>query len=227
MNTTQIYPPDIDARAHVFEPLRPVLAAHGKSAGYPNVPHYDLEEVQRDAYERGVVEGKQAVDQDLIRVVHGMVEAVKRWKGEQDSLREAMKQDMLRLSLAIARQVIMCELKSNPDAIAEVVRTLLEEAEGRKVFSVLLHSDDVARIKRSSVAHLLEQSEIALQASDEIAPGGCMFETSFGKLDASLETRIHELSAGLLADDAKARTNAPHADDPESAEKSGKGAMSQ
>jgi len=132
-------------------------------------------------------------------VVHGMAQAVNRWKGEEDSLREAMKHDVLRLILAIARQVVMSELKSHPEAIGEIVRKLLDEAEGRKVFSVHLHPDDVKRIAASPLAHLLEEAEIAVHPSEEITPGGCILETAFGRLDARLETRIQELAGSLLA----------------------------
>ena len=209
MNTTTIYPADAEAKEHVFEPLRPVFAGGHTSMDYPNVRQYDIEEVQRDAYERGLKEGKDLVDRDLIRVVHGMAQAVNRWKAEEDSLREAMKHDMLRLILAIARQVVMSELKSHPEAIAEIVRKLLDEAEGRKVFSVHLHPNDVKRIAASTLAHLLEGAEIALHPSEEITPGGCILETSFGRLDARLETRIQELAGSLLAGQEPGRATPP------------------
>lgn len=209
MNNTYIYPPDAEAKEHVFEPLRPVFAGGHATTGYPQIRQYDLEEVQRDAYERGLKEGKELVDRDLIRVVHGMAQAVNRWKAEEDSLREAMKHDVLRLILAIARQVVMAELKSHPEAIGEIVRKLLEEAEGRKVFSVHLHPDDVKRLAASPLAHLLEGAEIAVHPSEEMSPGGCILETSFGRLDARLETRIQELAESLLAGQAPGPATPP------------------
>ena len=93
----------------------------------------------------------------------------------------------------------MGEMKTNPGAVAEIVSALLAEAEGRKVFAVRLHPDDLERLKQSPGAvERLEKAKIALQASPEIKPGGVILETGFGKLDARLETRLDEMTAALL-----------------------------
>ena len=198
MNDIHVYSGNIEATDHVFEPLCPVVA--GTSTAYPNVAQYDMEEVQRAAYERGIQEGRQLAEKELIATVNSMVQAVDNWKTEQDNLRETMKHDLLRLCMAVARQVVMCELKTNPEAISEIVRNMLDEADGRRVFAIHLHPEDAARLKKSPVAHLLEQSEINVRVSEETEPGGCMIETAFGTLDARLETRISELAASLLGE---------------------------
>ena len=203
MSAMHVYPPEVEAREHVFEPLRPMSGAYAGGAGYPNVRHYDLEEIQREAYERGLEEGKAAVEEELTRVVRAAAEAVERWRAESESCRETMKHDMLRLSLAIAKQVLMAELKTRPEVIAEIVHSLLNEAEGRKVFALHLNPEDVERLRQSPVMAVLEQSEIELRPTPDVAPGGCVLDTAFGRLDAQLETRVQELADSLLAADAQ------------------------
>jgi flagellar assembly protein FliH len=218
LRSASIYPPEVEAREHVFEPLRAAPRGDDGANGYPNIRQYDIEGVQSDAYERGLAEGKKLVDQDLSRVVHAMGQAVHRWKAAEEGLREAIKHDMLRLVMAIARQVVMCELRNRPEAIGEIVEKLLSEADGKKVFALCLHPDDVARVQASPVAHLIEQSEIVLRASDDVGPGGCLLETAFGRLDARLETRIQELAGSLLAG---------HESDADPASTAGRGAASE
>jgi flagellar biosynthesis/type III secretory pathway protein FliH len=93
----------------------------------------------------------------------------------------------------------MGEMKTNPALVGEIVSALLDEAEGRKVFAVRLHPDDIERLKQSPGAvERLEKAKIALQSSPEIKPGGVILETGFGKLDARLETRLDEMTAALL-----------------------------
>lgn len=211
MNTPRVYPSTIEARSHVFEPLQPMVAVHGEAGGMQALQaafsEADVEQLTGEAYEKGVEEGKRLVDQDLTRVVHNMAEAAKRFISDQTAAAQVLQRDALRLSLAVARQVVMSELRSNPDAIADIIAKLLEEAEGRKVFGIRLHPDDIARIRNSPIMHVLEQADIPLDPSEEITPGGCIMETGFGRLDARLETRLEELMAALpcgkAAEDAK------------------------
>jgi len=206
MNTACVYPSHVEARAHIYEPLQPVATKPGDGHGLTpmsgaGLSQADVERISHEAYEKGLAEGKRLVDQDLSRVIHGVAQAVKRYKDEHQAVMQRLHHDALRLSLAVARQVVMCELRANPEAIAEIIARLLDEAEGRKVFSIQLHPDDITRVRGAPIAHLFEQAEIELQPSDEITPGGCVLETGFGKLDARLETRLEELTATLLCSD--------------------------
>lgn len=113
---------------------------------------------------------------------------------------EQSQRDLLRLSLAIARQVVMAEMKTNPRALGKIVARLLDEAEDRKVVAVRLHPEDAERFNRSAAAETLANAGITVQSSPEVGPGGVILETGFGKLDARLETRLDEIAAALLGD---------------------------
>ena len=63
MNDIHVYSSSIEATDHVFEPLCPVVA--GTATAYPNVAQYDMEEVQRAAYERGIQEGRQLAEHKI------------------------------------------------------------------------------------------------------------------------------------------------------------------
>jgi flagellar biosynthesis/type III secretory pathway protein FliH len=107
----------------------------------------------------------------------------------------------------------MGEMKTNPGVVGEIVSALLSEAEGRKVFAVRLHPDDVERLKQSPGAmERLEKAKIALHAAPEIKPGGVILETGFGKLDARLETRLDEMAAALLGKTASTGNPQPEAE---------------
>lgn len=211
MSITHVYTAQVDARQHVFEPLQPMvpggLGRTGTALAASAYTRDQFDQAAREAYERGLAEGKQLVNQELLRVVHAMSETVKRAMVEQEAVVQGLQQDALGLSLAIARQVIMGELRSNPDVICQVLTRLIEEAEGRKVFAVQLHPDDIERIKASPVGTLLEQADIEMKPAPDLTPGGCVLDTAFGKLDARLETRMDEIAATLLGHDRVNETN--------------------
>jgi len=202
MSPTHVCPSDVEARRHILEPLAPFSPAatrHARGmAGGVSYTSEQLDEAVREAHQRGVQEGKALIGEELLRVANAMSEAVRRAMDERRAAVQSLQHDAIGLSLAIARQVIMSELQANPDAIVNVLRTLLEEAEGRGVLRVAIHPDDLERVRNSDVWTTLTEAGIEMHPSAEIAPGGCVLDTDFGKLDGRLETRIEEIAAGLL-----------------------------
>jgi flagellar biosynthesis/type III secretory pathway protein FliH len=178
---------------HVLEPLHSPFDCSSDSEGG--------EETRREGYRKGLEDGlRQAEQGKTFQAANALASAFEQLRAEFSPAAEQRRRaEILELSLAIARRVVMGEMKTNPGAVGQIVSALLTEAESRKVFAVRLHPDDLERIKQSPGAvERLEKAKIALQSSPEIRPGGVILETGFGKLDARLETRLDEMTAALL-----------------------------
>ncbi len=155
---------------HVLEPLGSPLDYSGEEPGESG-----SERIRREAYQKGLEDGlRQAEQRKTFQAANALARAVEQLQAEfSPAAEQTRRAEILELSLAIARRVVMGEMKTNPGIIAEMVNTLLAEAEGRKVFAVRLHPDDLERLKQSPGAvERLEKAKIALQASPEIKPGG-------------------------------------------------------
>lgn len=151
-----------------------------------------------EAYEKGLADGKRQTEETLAGAAQALGELFNRLQAEYAGAQESLKHDVLRLSLAIGRQVALCELQINRDAVAEMVARLLHEAEDRKVSVVRLNPRDAQALKGTLAEMELQKAEVALQVCEEVPPGGCVLETGFGRLDARFETRAEELAAVLL-----------------------------
>jgi flagellar biosynthesis/type III secretory pathway protein FliH len=176
---------------HVLEPLR---SPDASGEGGPDA-------LWREGYQKGLADGlRQAEQGKTFEAAQALARAVEQLQAEFSPAAEQKRRaEILELSLAIARRVVMGEMKTNPRAVGEIVAALLSEAEGRKVFAVRLHPDDIERLKQSPEAVArLEKAKIALQSAPEIKPGGVILETGFGRLDARLETRLDEMTSALL-----------------------------
>jgi flagellar biosynthesis/type III secretory pathway protein FliH len=181
---------------HVLEPLPSSLDYSGEGAGESG-----SEKIRREAYQTGFEDGlRQAEQRKTFQAASALAHAAEElWAEFSPAAEQTRRAEILELSLAIARRVVMGEMKTNPAMVGELVSALLAEAEGRRVFAVRLHPDDVERLKQSPGAvERIEKAKIALQSSPEIKPGGVVLETGFGKLDARLETRLDEMTAALL-----------------------------
>jgi len=196
MSPVRVYRAHPDAHEHVFEPLTDPLeeSAGDAAAGRASRDR----EAERAAYERGLEEGRRQAEEAVAGLVQALAQAARRLDAERLEAMRALQHQALRLTLAVAKQVVMAELKINPHAVAQMVARLVAEAEGRRVTRILLHPEDAARLEATPVAATLREADIRVERSDDIAPGGCVVETAFGRLDARLETRLEEIGAALI-----------------------------
>ena len=208
MTISCIYPDGCDVRAHVFEPLagavrdgRPV-AAGAADAQSENAEETAVSRVREEAFARGMEAGKEAAQQELMRVAEVLAGAAEQFKRELADLRERLKCQMLDLSVAIARRVVMSELRTRPELIGEIVKRLRDEAEGRRILTLRVHPEDAKRLDSLPAGRALKQGGISVTEDDSITPGGCEVETGFGRLDARVETRLAEVAGGLLGMEA-------------------------
>jgi len=163
----------------------------------------ELEQLQQQAYAAGMQAGKEESVTEFASLAQALVSAAQNFQSELASIRESMQHETIGLSMAIARQVVMRELSTQPDAIGDILRQLLGDAEGRNVLAVRLHPEDAARLAALPMAEILTQAEIQIRHDADLTPGGCIVETGFGKLDARVETRLAEMAAVLLGTDAR------------------------
>lgn len=198
MTTSRIYPADCDARDHVFESFSAVLLPGEQTTAEPATTRNTLDKAREEAFEKGVIAGTETAQQELTRVAEVLVAAAGELKIEYGNTCDRLKRQMLELSMAIARQVVMCELQTQPEVIGEIVNQILDNTENRKAIALRVHPDDAKRMAQLPAGHTLEQAEITIREDDAITPGGCIMETGFGKLDARVETRLTEIAASLL-----------------------------
>jgi flagellar assembly protein FliH len=189
MSACHSFRPD-QVRTHVLVPLG--LDAAGEDA--------ELRAACEAAFERGAAHGRREAEEGLRTAADALRSALAATEREGRETAERRRRELLQLSLVIARQVVMAELKTRPELIECVVVRLMEEAGERGVSALRLNPQDAALLKGSPAGAALEKSGIVLRAHDDIEPGGCVAETRFGLLDARVSTRLEELAAALTGE---------------------------
>jgi len=164
-----------------------------------------IEEIQRQAYEEGF---RQAHDEGF---QSGYAEGVQKAVHENQRLQvlveavtqqidEQVAQELLDLSLDIARQMLHQALKVQPELLLGVVReaigTLPHFNQGAHL---VLHPDDAALI-RERMGEQLTHSGWKIFEDERIERGNARIETANSQIDASLETRWKRVIAALGKD---------------------------
>ena len=104
--------------------------------------------------------------------------------------------DLLRLALAIAQRVLHRELNIDPTALHALVKLSLDRLGRQEQIRVRVHPS-LADSVRVILAKLCSRP-IDVTPDSALEPGGIIFETARGLLDASVHSQLDEIERGLI-----------------------------
>ncbi|MEN8259100.1 MAG: flagellar assembly protein FliH [Pseudomonadota bacterium] len=163
----------------------------------------------REGYEKGHREGFDAGFQDGLEEHQSQLrEQSAAFLGLMESLSEPLKaldeqveHELVSLALAVAKQLVRRELKTDPGQVVAAVREAITAlpSQTRKI-SLHLHPDD-AELVRSALA--LDELASAWEIIEDplLTRGGCRVETATSRVDATHEKRLAAVIATVLGDE--------------------------
>lgn len=160
----------------------------------------EIEAIQREAwdegYRAGQEEGRAAGQAEVDALAARWHELVDGLVQPLDSAEGELEASLLELTLALTKQLVRRELKTQPDEIIPVVREALNAlpSAAREVV-VRLHPDDAALV--GSTLHS-PGSSWRIEEDGSVARGGCVVVSSTSRIDATLDRRIAQLMANVL-----------------------------
>ncbi|MGD8932649.1 MAG: flagellar assembly protein FliH [Chromatiales bacterium] len=171
----------------------------------------ELESIQQKAHTEGFDKGKQegfsfGHKEGLAQARQQLQQYTERMEQLLDCLSEPLRelddqveQELLKLVIAIVRQLVRREVKSDPNLIVGVVREALSilPVASRNI-RLLLHPEDAVLIRE---VYALADTEVgwALIEDPVVTRGGCKVVTDSSQIDATLDSRLNSLIAPLLA----------------------------
>ena len=145
----------------------------------------------------GLEAGHQAVQDGAQRLAQLYDEAAHPFR----QITESVESELAKLAAAIAREIVRQELKTQPELILETVSQACSvlSASARDV-DVHLHPDDVAIVKDGLKEDPPAQHWRIIE-DRSLARGDCQINSSAEFIDATLQSRIDGIVAGLLSAD--------------------------
>ncbi len=155
-------------------------------------------EAHKEAFEQGLAEGREAGRAELsaqVKRLSGMFYDLSRPFEQLDA---EVERQLLTLAMALARQIVRRELKSDPTQIIGIIRdAIMALPIAARDMRVHLHPEDAAIVR----AHLSPtESERAWVIVEDpvMARGGCQVISAVSRVDARLETRLAAILSELL-----------------------------
>lgn len=157
----------------------------------------DVERIHRDAHKQGFdagyEEGTARARMEALRL-HTLVEQLDAALGEFD---QQVAEELLGLSLEVARQVVRQTIAARPAAILDVVREALTQLPHQHA-AIYLHPED-ASLVRSYLGDQLTHLGHRIFEEASLARGGLRMEAGGSHLDAGVETRWKRVIEGMGA----------------------------
>jgi flagellar assembly protein FliH len=160
----------------------------------------DLPQQIRQAYQTGFQEGQAAVQREHEEVVRPVAERLTETLASFAELRTRARreseEEIVELSIAIAKRILHRELTLDPEAVRGLVKVAIERIGSRELKRVRVHPAHSTLIQ-ALVDRACPNRNVELVADPALEPGDVVFETERGDLDASVDSQLEEIRRGL------------------------------
>lgn len=170
----------------------------------PGDPDSDMKHVRRDAYNKGLEDGlnkgRMLILKEIgaeLKIMKGLIEGAEKLK---DELYRKIENDVVEMSLMIARKIIGSMAEENRDIVVNIAREAIKKASDREVLRVRVAPVDYDALnkKRSELLQCIDGiKSLIFEADESIQPGGCLIETNQGDIDARIDSQIKVIKGAL------------------------------
>lgn len=180
-----------------------------------------IEARQREAYERGLDEGRRAgrdevrresiaaalleARDEIARLVQALARGVAEYERSRHRLMAEAEAGLIELALAVARRVCKHDVAQSTAAARANVRALLELVKPHSALEVRLHPDDLERLGAGAQTFpglAGDLAQIAFIPDAAVERGGCVLRSRAGTIDASITVQLDRIAAALRPDEA-------------------------
>ncbi len=165
----------------------------------------EIEQIHQNAQQEGYHTGRQQGYEEGYKA--GMTDAAGKvnllqsiLSNLEQELREFDKeisQDILSLSLAVAKQVLLQALEANPKLLLSIVREGIAQLPPFNQHAHLILNPEDALLVREQMGDQLEHTGWKIIEDQRIQRGGCKIETTTSQLDATLANRWQRVVSAI------------------------------
>jgi flagellar assembly protein FliH len=163
-------------------------------------------EAHKEAFEQGLEEGRSAGRAEVKAQVDRLAGMFYDLAKPFDALDAEVERELLTLAMALARQIVRRELKTDPTQIIGIIREAIAALPvATRDVRVHLHPEDAAVVKQH-LAPTENERAWSIVEDPVMARGGCQVTTNTSRIDARLETRLGSILSELMGTERHATT---------------------
>lgn len=164
-----------------------------------------VEAVKSEAFNEGFEEGREQAEQALeARIQEMMNEAsavLEQAYVEKERIVQEAEPFLVELSCAIAEKIIDRQLDLNPDYAMELIKKSLARKREQGVLTLCVSPSQFSFLQaaREELSLVIDsQAELQILPDPTVQDRGCVIRSSFGSVDARIDTQLSEIKKELL-----------------------------
>ena len=180
------------------------LAVSQKNAPEPDsvvISEDDLNRLKREAFEKGLAEGKNLAERGLFNVFKALRTASEVIHTLRDKVLRESEDELVKLIIMVARKVILREVSQHRDILSDVVQNAIASLSARDEITVRLNPDDYALVttgRDEILSKELASDRMHLKPDATVLSGCCLIDTDMGTINASIDAQLDEIYRRLL-----------------------------
>jgi flagellar assembly protein FliH len=168
------------------------------------------EKTRQEAFAQGHAEGLrkgqeeafqefQAESEKRLEQLNALLQSMESAKGE---LFEANREFLMNVIYRVAKTVLLKEISTDREYLLRLSRELIERCGLRENLTLKIHPSDaesIEMLKQGLLQSFSTLRNLSIELSDHVQGGGCILETEWGAVDASLQTQLSQVLSSLDA----------------------------
>jgi len=176
----------------------------GSTEGDKENSNRDLNEIEREAFQKGFESGKtsglQIFEKKLERALKRFEESLEELSYLRHKIIRQSEKELIALAIEIAKKLVHREVKMDEKIILALVRVAVDKLASRNRIVIVLSQQDyeIVNANLDSILPDHVEREIELKPSAELGRGDCLIESDSGSVDGRLVEQFKEIEAGLI-----------------------------
>jgi len=177
-----------------------VATLEAEQAAVPVIDEKAVAAARELGFDEGAALGRQEAREELKEAFGLASKIAESLRAAQADIIKSSEEALVKLSVAIARQVIRQEVKADPAIVRNICKAAVEQLVEKEGMVIRVNPRDMQIIQE--YAQTLGkgaglQSRVEVFSDELIKPGGCIVEAESGSIDADIDSQLEELAGHL------------------------------
>lgn len=155
------------------------------------------ERAYKEGYELGLIDGRdKAFEEEKVNLaarLNSMDELLGQIENQRQQLLIDNEIQFVELVFQIAKKIALRDLTEHREAVIEILKNAVDDLVGDERVIVHVSSEDlnfIQNVSEKSEKKMDKIKKLKIVEDEKMKAGGCLLETSFGSVDATVEERV-------------------------------------
>jgi len=162
----------------------------------------EAENLRKKGYDDGFTTGLKKLEKQISSIAELAMNITKEIKEAKEKVLNDLEPEIIQMVLSVSKKLIASELSLNHNAILNIVKEAIQVVKEKKNLIIRINKNELEVLRKFKEELFYSEEGIEnlqIEGDEEIEPGGCIIETESKVIDASLETRLSEVTKSFLS----------------------------